>query len=354
MFEQHDRLSEVNTGLSLWAFAVRRLDELGLAGGLREIGKPIERVIHRSADGKTLGDVGVAPLSARIGVPSYEVHRSKLQLLLAEALGHDSIGFGARCVAVRQDEEAAEADLENGETAKADLLIGADGVHSVVRGAVPFASTMQLRRTEIGVWRGIAPVDQEEVPTGVHIRVMGPATLFGLARVSDELVRWYAAAPFPKRRPSSHTDHRQTALDIFGAWPPPVPNTLLATADADHLFNDTPHAPPLRSWGHGRITLLGDAAHASVPTLGISAGLAIEDASVLAECLHAAGCDPAGLRAYEAQRRRVAARVVRSARLFGRVLMIQRQPAYRLRQIGTRLAPQALAIRWLVHGTKWR
>jgi 2-polyprenyl-6-methoxyphenol hydroxylase-like FAD-dependent oxidoreductase len=354
VFEQHDQLSEVNTGLSLWAFAVRRLEQLGLAGQLEHIGRPIERVIHRSVTGRSLGDVAVAPLNARLGVPSYEIHRSKLQLLLAAALGDDAITFGRRCIGVHQDAETVQAEFEEGTTASADLLVGADGVHSVVRRAVPSASATQLRRAEIGVWRGIAPVGQGEVPMGFHIRVLGPATLFGVARVSDELVRWYAGARFREPRPSSGPEYRQKALDEFGDWPSPVRTTLQETADADYLFNDTPHAPPLRTWGSGRITLLGDAAHASVPTLGISAGLAIEDASVLAECLRAAGGDLSGIRAYEARRRPVAARVVRAARLFGRVLLIRRRPAERLREIGTRIAPQTLAIRWLVNGARWR
>ena len=166
--------------------------------------------------------------------------------------------------------------------------------------------------------------------------------------------RWYAGARFPKPRPSSGAAYRRTALDEFDGWPHPVVDTLLGTAESDYLFNDTRHLPPLRTWGQRRITLLGDAAHSSVPTLGISAGLAIEDAAVLAECLHAAGGGLSGLREYEAQRRRISARVVRSARLFGRVLMIRRQPAYKLREIGTRIAPQGLAIRWLVNGARWR
>src|SRR3712207_1697876 len=98
VFEQHDDLSEVNTGLSLWAFAVRRLEALGLGGEVAEIGRPIERVVHRGVDGRLLGDVAVPPLSERAGARSYEVHRSKLQRVLADALGADAITFGRRCI----------------------------------------------------------------------------------------------------------------------------------------------------------------------------------------------------------------------------------------------------------------
>jgi 2-polyprenyl-6-methoxyphenol hydroxylase-like FAD-dependent oxidoreductase len=322
---------------------------------LPQIGRPIERVVHRSLHGRLLGDVVVTPLSARMGAPSYEIHRSKLQRLLADALGPDSIACGARCIRVEQGADGVRAEFEDGQIAGADLLIGADGIHSTVRSAIPGAAHTRLRRSEIAVWRGTtAGVTEEQLPTGLHLRVMGPAGVFGVARISDELVRWYAGAPFPPERPGSATDLKQSALHTFARWPEEVRDILQQTDAGDYLFNDTPHAPPLPAWGHGRITLLGDAAHSSVPTLGISAGLAIEDAAVLAECLRSDPYEPSGLRAYEARRRPISARVVRSARLFGRLLMVRRQPAYAFRDIGTRIAPQSLAIRWLVSGGRLR
>ena len=354
VFEQHDGLAEVNTGLSLWAFAVRRLADLGLGGQLAEAGAPVERVVHRSVDGRLLGDVAVGQLSARFGVPSYDVHRAKLQRMLADALGADTVTFNRRCIGVHQSDECVSAEFEDGYTATADLLVGADGVHSIVRRAIPAAASTRLRRSEIGVWRGIATLAHDRVPPGLHLRVMGPATLFGIARLSDSHVRWYAGALFPHQRPSSGTEYKRTALDRFARWPPLVVDTLQQTAEADYLFNDTPHAAPLPAWGHGRITLLGDAAHSSVPTLGVSAGLAIEDAATLAECLRTAGSTSAALRKYEQRRRRISARVVRTARIFGHILMIHRQPAYQLREIGTRCAPQTLALRWLVGGATFR
>lgn len=346
--EQSPTLSEVDTGLSLWGFAVRRLSELGLLDGLAAIGKPIERVVHRSVSGRHLSEAGVPPRSERLGVPSYEVHRSRLQAMLAEALGHDRIEFEQRCVGCRQDAQTAVAEFADGTTAEADILIGADGVHSVVRDDL--VGPVELRRAEIGVWRGTLEMAEHELPTGLHLRYVGPAALFGIARISDEEVRWYAGAPFDTDPPCSAGERKQLALGQFAGWPPFVCDVLERTAARDYLFNDTPHAPPLRTWASGRITLLGDAAHCSLPTLGISAGLAIEDGAVLAETLRTSDDPTPALRAYERRRRRVAARVVRAARLMGRVLMIHKQPAYALYELGLRLAPQGPMIGWLVRG----
>ena len=159
-----------------------------------------------------------------------------------------------------------------------------------------------------------------------------------------------AAKPFDAGAPQSDEERKQRALDSFPGWPPLVREALERTAAGDYLFNDTPHAPPFRNWGTGRITLLGDAAHCSVPTLGISAGLAMEDAAVLAHSLRGSSDPASALRAYERRRRRVSARVVRTARLFGRVLMIQARPAYSMFELAVRLAPQGPAIGWLARG----
>jgi 2-polyprenyl-6-methoxyphenol hydroxylase-like FAD-dependent oxidoreductase len=347
VFERQPELSEVDTGLSLWAFAARRLRELGLAAGLAEIGRPIERVIHRGPNGRHLNEVAVTPLSAPLGVPSHEVHRSKLQRLLADTLGREVIRFGCRCVAVQAGPAGVRAEFEGCEPVSADLLVGADGVHSTVRDAI--TGPGQLRSSPIGVWRGTLSMGDDEPPTGTHLRFMGPARIFGIARISDEVARWYAGAPIG-RAPGSREEAKELALEEFDGWAPEVVGPLQQTAAEDYLWNDTPHAPPRKIWGQGRMTLLGDAAHSSLPTLGISAGLAIEDAAVLAESLATSEDEISGLRAYEEQRRAVTSRVVRTAALFGRVLMIRRQPAYTLRQLGVRLAPQAPAIRWLVRG----
>jgi 2-polyprenyl-6-methoxyphenol hydroxylase-like FAD-dependent oxidoreductase len=347
VFERQATLSEVNTGLSLWAFAVRRLHELGLAEDLEQIGRPIDRVVHLSASGRQLSDVPVPPLIASLDIPSYEIHRSRLQQLLAAALGSESIRFARRCVAVSTNSSGVIAEFEDGEQARADILVGADGVHSTVREAV--GGSRHLRRSPIGVWRGTIRMEEEELPAGLHLRFMGPAALFGIARISDELVRWYAGGPYP-RAPRSGSEAKDLALAEFRGWNPLVVGALEGTPPEDYLWNDTPHAPPLRAWGRGRITLLGDAAHSSLPTLGISAGLAIEDAAILGESLGGAPDVISGLRLYERRRRPVATRVVRVAAIFGRVLMIRRQPAYALRQLGVRLAPQKSAIRWLVGG----
>lgn len=258
VLERRPGLAEVNTGFSLWSFAIARLRALGLADGLDRIGQPLARLVHISWRGTPLTDVRLAGL---VDPPSYEVHRASLQRLLADELGREAIRFGELCVGVL-DGGKPVAVLGSGEHIARDLLVGADGTGSAVRRHV--AGDVQLKRDPVAIWRGVAPVGTELVPRGWHIRVMGPASLFGVGRLDDHLVRWYAAARMPDRQVAAGPQLKHQVRERFGDWPSPVREVIDATEPEAVLLNDAPRARPLRGWRRGAAVLLGDAAH---PTL---------------------------------------------------------------------------------------
>jgi 2-polyprenyl-6-methoxyphenol hydroxylase-like FAD-dependent oxidoreductase len=348
VFERRAELGEVNTGLSLWAFAIRRLAELGL-GDPDAFGVPIERLVHRTSTGRLLTDVAVPhPMPTA----SYDIHRGQLQERLAHAVGQERIHLGSPCVAARQAGVQAGVELEDGAFEAADVVIGADGVGSTVRAAL--IGPVELRRDELSVWRGIAAIGEDELPRGVHARYLGPGALFGIARLNQRDVRWYAGTAFPGSPPQTGDEAKALALRTFKGWSREVTSALERTPSDDFLFNDAPHARPLRVWGRGRITLLGDAAHPMLPTLGIAGGVAIEDAAVLAECLGAEPDPEAALRLYEHRRRRVARRITLAAAAFERAMIMGPKPIHSVRRLGFRIAPQRTALRWLAGGGSFK
>jgi 2-polyprenyl-6-methoxyphenol hydroxylase-like FAD-dependent oxidoreductase len=345
VFERRSELGEVNTGLSLWGFAIARLAELGLDSP-DDFGSPIERLVHRTAADEPLTDL---PVPVGRGV-SYDVHRGELQMRLADAFGRDRITLGVGCVGVRERPLGAEAEFDDGRRARADVLIGADGVGSTVRPSV--VGPVRLRREAIGVWRGIARVGVDELPRGVHLRFLGDGALFGIGRLSDDTIRWYAGAAFPSESPKAGEDAKALATRVFAGWPERVMHTLARTPASDFLFNDTPHARPLTRWRSGHTVLLGDAAHPMLPTLGVAGGVAIEDSAVLGECLTAEADIPTALRTYERRRRPAAWRITLAARGFERAMMVG-GPLQRFRDPAFRIAPQQLALRWLTAGGRF-
>ena len=163
-------------------------------------------------------------------------------------------------------------------------------------------------------------------------------------------MRWYAGTAFPDSPPKTGGEAKTLALQTFEGWAPEVTGVLERTPSADYLFNDTPHARPLRTWGRGRITLLGDAAHPMLPTLGVAGGVAIEDAGVLAECLRVEPDPEVALRLYERRRQRVARRMTLAAAAFERAMIAGPKAIQTLRELAFRAAPQRTALRWLAAG----
>ncbi len=343
--ERRSELGDVNTGLSLWGFAIARLEDLGLRTP-DEFGSPIERLVHRTAADEPLTDV---PVPGGRGI-SHDVHRGELQSHLADAFGRDRITLGLGCVGVFGGAAGAEVEFADGTRRSADVVIGADGVSSTVRTAV--VGPVRLRRDAIGAWRGIAAVGVDEFPRGLHLRFLGEGALFGIGRLSDEVVRWYAGASLPSVPPKTGEEAKTLAERVFAGWPERVVSTLGRTPTTDYLFNDTPHSRPLRRWGAGHVTLVGDAAHPMLPTLGIAGGVAIEDSAVLGECLQHSTDIPTALRTYERRRQPTARRITRAAKGFERAMMIG-GPLRRFRDPAFRIAPQGLALRWLTAGGRF-
>lgn len=314
--ESGPHLSEVDTGITLWSFAVARLYDLGLGSQLDDIGAPTERVVSRGEDGRLLNQVTLR--SRRRGeAPSYDVHRAELQAALAAGLPTDAITFGARCVAVTQSLEHACARLEGGEELCGHLVVGADGVRSATRAHVAGPTTPT--NAGFGVWRGLlTDPDERLVPAGVHLRVYGRSGVFGAARLSRGRIRWYAGSriggPSRAADDSSRTDELRA---LFGSWAAPVRDIIDASVGGPVLFHNTPRISPLPKWSRGRVVLIGDAAHGAAPTLGISGGLAIVDGVELGEALYREADVITAISSFEASRRRIGVRIQREATLVG-------------------------------------
>lgn len=350
VLERRSELGEVDTGFFLWSFAVKRLKALGVGAELERIGRPVERLVTKSWQGKALSDLSLGGLNDQAGTASYDVHRAGLQRLLADALGDEALRLGARCVGAGEDSARASVRLESGEEVAAELVLGADGVNSAIRQKV--VDDVTLRRDGVAIWRGIAELPSEIAPDGVHIRVMGPGALFGIGRLGRR-ARWYAGA-WTGGRPSSRSGEQKSNLNgLFGGWCDPVGEAIEATAEEAILVNDAPRAAPLRRWVGSRIALLGDAAHPTLPTLASGGGMAIEDAAVLAECLEGDAAIPDALHRYERLRRHRAARVQRTATAFGGGLRIRSTPGMPARELALGQATarvQRRALAWLMEG----
>jgi salicylate hydroxylase len=284
VYEQAAELTEVGAGLQVSPNASRLLHRAGLAGHLAVTAvRPTAIEVRRLPDNAILArtELGAAAVD-RYGAPYYTVHRARLHSGLLDRVT-DPIRLRHRCVAITEQPDRVELRFADGSTAVADLVLGADGLHSVVRAAL---ATDTVRRSSLTVHRGL-----------IHTGDLGtePAVRVWLGR--GRHVVCYPISP--------------DCLNVVAVLPHAVPDPLTGFPDAPAALRAVlPKAAtrwpladrvPLLRWCTGRIALLGDAAHPLLPFAAQGANQAIEDAATLAACLRAAGPDavPEALRRYE-------------------------------------------------------
>ncbi|GIF76680.1 FAD-dependent monooxygenase [Asanoa siamensis] len=306
VFEQAAVVGTAGAGIQLAPNATRILASLGLLGSVRQVAvAPTSFEFRRWDDGRLLSatPLGPAVLSA-YGAPYLHVHRGDLVALLAGAV---PVEAGARCVDVSPDGEVVLAD---GRRERADLVVGADGIHSVVRRSILGAA--DARFTGHVAYRGLIPADRVAgLPVARTATVrMGPGRHCVHYFVSSgRLLNVVCVVEESRWTRESWTDVGDP-LEVraaFAGWDPVV--SALAGALSAPLKWALFDREPIPRWSKDAVTLLGDACHPMLPYGAQGAAQAIEDAFVLAACVADSSDVPAALARYEALRHDRTARV---------------------------------------------
>lgn len=341
VYERAPDLRSAGAGLSLAPNAIQALRVLDLDTEVRRLGTEVEFAEIRSWRGACLQRLPVGELGRRYGGPMLCVARPELLGLLANTLGQEHIRFDYECTGFTQDDSGVTARFAGGAVERADLLIGADGIHSVIRRHL--LDDGRPRYAGYTAWRGMAEVGPELAPPGLAFEAWGRGARFGLWRIDPARVYWWATSNAPEGALGEPGDHLQRLRELFHDRSAPIPAVVEATPPAAILQNDIYDREPASRWGEGRVTLLGDAAHPMTPDLGQGACQAIEDAVILAGSLARSADLPAALRAYEAARRARTARVVRLARHLGRIAQWENPLACAIRDRAVRMTPRRVA-----------
>jgi 2-polyprenyl-6-methoxyphenol hydroxylase-like FAD-dependent oxidoreductase len=321
VFERAERLRADGAGITLQPNAMRVLASLGLA-------EPIERAGAVLAGGRLLDERGEVIQTLDLGgfeVRGVAIHRAPLLDILARESGA-VVHTGRAVTGFEQEDGAVTAKLADGGTMRGAALVGCDGLRSSVRAALHGESAP--RYAGYTAWRGVADFD---LPDALSVELWGPGKRFGMVPIAPGRTYWFATENAPVG--GKDGDAVAELVRRFAGWPDPVERLVAATPEGTILRNDLFDRPPLRPWGRGRVTLLGDAAHPMTPNLGQGACQAIEDAAVLAACLgEHPDCPPAALRRYEDLRYERTAWVTRQAWQMGRLAQgIRATPLRRLR-----------------------
>ena len=319
VYEQADGLREIGAAVALSANGTRELRRLGLGEQVESVSVvPSALVIRRWDSGEVIADHPMGRdgiYEATFGAPYYGVHRVALLQALADRFADEGVNLGRRCVGVDERDSGAELQFADGSSATADLVVGADGVHSVMRRHV--VGEVRGRFSGTVGYRGLVPVEaMPSLPDPTPLQFWaGPRRhLLHYAIDGGRTVNFLAVVRTPEWTADTWMEECEVsdAVDAYAGWHPAVTEMVGATDVGARwaLFD----LAPLERWHTKRVVLMGDAAHAMVPHQGQGANQTIEDAIALADCLAADDDLASALRHYEESRRKRTARVQRWSR----------------------------------------
>ncbi len=282
VFERQPELRELGTGVGIQRVAAQALSMLGLHDELRGISGPGFQALRLLSwrDGRTLAAV---PWHGEV----VAVHRGELLEILARAVGEEGIVHcGMECVGFRQDASSVTALFADGHEERGAALVAADGLESAIRAKL--IGDGRPRYSGATVWRALPEYEHRSLGLDFAQQVYGPASIFGMFPV-DERLFWWGSQIRPEGAIDPPIGRKQDLLNTFAGWPAEVQRVIEATPEEQLFRQDLYDRKPLERWRNGRVTLLGDAAHPTTPTLGQGAGMAIEDGVVLGRELAAVG-----------------------------------------------------------------
>lgn len=322
VFEQSAELAEIGAAVALSANATRELAALGVLSGVEAAAQEPSELIFR--DGLTGKRIAAHPVReggayrAAFGFPYLGVHRAALQKVLGAAVGDAPLRLGHRLEALEErDDGTVRLRFANGTMHEADLVVGADGVRSRVRGYVTAGAG--LRYTGTSAFRGIIPRAELPLlpdPEAIQFWAGPDAHLLHYAiGPRGEDVNLFAVVEGPAEWPLPGSSTVPTApgeaLSHFDGWHPAARQLVERIADKRRWALVV--TPRLLHWHRGPVVILGDAAHAMVPHHGQGANTTVEDAVVLASLLEEGGGLPGVLDRFTRLRRRRTALIQRSA-----------------------------------------
>ena len=293
LYEQAAELAEIGAAVALSANATRELRRFGLMDGLLNVALEPTELIYR--DGLSGQRLAAHPMSlgnqyqTRFGAPYLGIHRADLQKVMGGAVGKSAIALNHRLIDIAEQHDGVELRFADREPVHADVVVGADGVRSVIRDFVTGGRFPLYSGTS--AYRGIVPVDRLPSlpdPQAIQFWMGENAHMLHYAIGRDgDAVNFFAVVEGPR----PWLDETRwvvpatlgQALGGFPGWHPAIGEMLEAAAVDKRwgLFV----TPPLSSWHKGPAVLIGDAAHAMLPHHGQGANTSIEDACVLATML---------------------------------------------------------------------
>lgn len=315
IFEQTEKILPVGAAISLWSNGVKCLNYLGLTEKIAQLGGQMDDLAY--VDGLT-GDVmtqfSLSPLIEEVGQRPYPVARADLQNMLMDEFGRDQIYLGKKMVSLDDKADYVEVHFADSSSTQADLVIGADGTHSLTRAYV-LGQQVQRRYAGYVNWNGLVEISEDLAPAQQWTTYVGEGKRASLMPVADGKFYFFLDVPLPAGLENNRDEYQKLLKQYFADWCLPV-QQLIERLDPQKTNRVEIHdIEPFTQFYKGRVVILGDAAHSTTPDIGQGGCQAMEDAIYLARSLqiNTLGVEDA-LRRYQNKRNERANELVLRAR----------------------------------------
>jgi len=285
IYEQAAEILPVGAAISLWSNGVKCLNYLGLTEQIQTLGGQMESLAYIDGlNDQIMTQFDLTPLYKEVGQRAYPVARADLQQLLMETFGLENIKLGMKMTEIEDQSEYVGIHFADGSEIRADLLIGADGTHSITR---QFVLDYQVERRYAGYvnWNGLVEIDEKIAPAQQWTTYVGEGKRVSLMPVAQNRFYFFFDVPIETGLPNQRNQYKAELKKYFKDWCAPVHHLIDCLDEQKTNRVEIHDIEPFMSFYKGRIVLLGDAAHSTTPDIGQGGCQAMEDAIYLARAL---------------------------------------------------------------------
>ncbi|EZH74283.1 monooxygenase [Aquimarina atlantica] len=280
IFEQAENIKPVGAGIILANNAMQVYEKLGLRKIIEDNGNYIASMNITKADLNPISKVDLSFFEKKHKVKNIAIHRGALQQILINELKFNEIHLNHRLKKVESNDHGYSLTFENRKQIQSSILIGADGLKSVVRQGL-FPETI-IRNAKQVCWRGVTDFKLPGAYKNELNEAWGKRDRFGFVQIAKDKVYWYALKSFKTGKNEFSAHNIENYFDKYSS----VIKSIISSTQKEHIHTaEISDLKPTSFWYKEKVCLIGDAAHAMTPNMGQGACQAIEDAYILSECL---------------------------------------------------------------------
>lgn len=338
IFEAASVFGKVGAGIVLAINAMQIYERLGLAEELKKRGNCLEKMAMTTSNLNSMAGNELASFEAKYNLSNVAIHRATLHEVLLSELQQVSLHLNKKLKKVEESAAGIQLEFLDGSRHKADVVIGADGIHSSVRQSI-FPEAKE-RFSKQFCWRGVVPFELEKGMNATMREAWGVGCRFGIVPIENNQVYWFACASY--RENAKKEFQKNNLSQLFSDFDPLVGQLINATPSAQINEAELSDLEILETWHKGKICLMGDAAHATTPNMGQGANQAIESAWVLADCLAKEADYKTAFESYQNIRQAKATQIVKMSWQIGKIAHLKNPILIAFRNLMVRMTPASI------------